>query len=121
LLSKDQDEFSESNQIWSSKIFHFLEETTNEISTESTESFENSLNALKPHLSELNLTPELIKEGLKQMSMSSGPTTSITTTTDSRITEIDTARIQIYSLYLGLQPLTRFLKSNEVYDALFRE
>ena len=33
--------------------------------------------------------------------------------------KVEMAEAQIYSIYLGLQPLTRFLKAEEVYDTLF--
>lgn len=32
---------------------------------------------------------------------------------------VEVAHLQLYSMYLGLQPLTRFLKTKEVYEAIF--
>jgi hypothetical protein len=108
-------------QVWISKIFNFLEGGGGEdIDIRSSEKL---LKALNPHLSGMNLRPESIKEDLdritKSPSSSPSPLSAITTT--SIISERDAARIQIYSLYLGLQPLTRFLNSNEVYSTIFKE
>lgn len=101
---------TDSDQVWSSKLFHFLENSGGNLSDilNSSESFSSALNPKV--LAEMNLTTTAIEEEIEKM----------TKVSEEEVSERDAARIQIYSLYLGLQPLTRFLKSDEAYDVIFK-
>ena len=110
LLKKNQYGFyslkPESDQIWSSKIFQLLNDIeTTTLSDTILKDSDSLMTFLNPYVMEI--TP--IDDDL----------VLLTSESSNLISERDSARIQIYSLFLGLQPLTRFLDSDEAYNTIF--
>lgn len=97
----------DSGSIWTSKIFLVLD---------SLNSSDDSASELYKRVKE-QLTTSFNENQLKSLWRQLNPRRSSSYKHDNCRREM--TRMQVYSLYLGLQPLTRFLKYQEAYELIF--